>query len=152
MVGRAVSLLAVSLLAGLALGGTPGCSGPAPKTSTIRHDDGPAQFEDLAVFVANNVFRMDPAEGVAMGIHKYDGVLPELTPAGIADQIKLLDRDRDALLRFDAARMSPRHQLERDVLLAELRKRRFALVDLDVYRTNPMSYTGNINLDAVHHP
>jgi len=125
-----------------------GCSSPGPKTSVITSDDVPAQFADLAAFVANHIYRIDPAEGVSAGLHKYDGLLPDLTPAGIADEIKLFERDRDALLRFPSATMTPAQHVERDVLLTELGDRRFRLVDLDVYRTNPMSYLSKINLDA----
>ncbi len=125
-----------------------GCSSPGPKTSVIISDNAPLQFADLAPFVANHIYEVDPAEGVSAGLHKYDGLLPDLTPAGIADQVKLLERDRDALLRFDTAQMTPAQHVERDVLLVELRSRLFRLVDLDVYRTNPMSYLSKLNLDA----
>jgi hypothetical protein len=125
-----------------------GCSSPGPRTSTIIHDDVPEQFADLAYFVANHIYKVDPAEGVSAGLHKYDGLLPDLTPAGIADEVKLLERDRDALLRFDTTKMTPAQHVERDVLVTELENRLFRLVDLDVYRTNPMSYLGKINLDA----
>ncbi len=133
-----------SLLLVLAIG----CSAPGPKTSVIVSDDVPTSFADLASFVANHIYRSDPAEGVSAGLHKYDGLLPDLTPAGIADQTKLLERDRDALIRFDTTKMTPAQHVERDVLLIELRNRLFSLVDLDVYRTNPMSYLSKINLDA----
>src|SRR5687768_2136588 len=117
-----------------------GCSSPGPKTSVIVSDDQPTSFADLAHFVANHIYRTSPATGVSAGLHKYDGLLPDLTPAGIADQIKLLERDRDALLGFDTTKMTPAQHIERDVLLTELRTRLFNLVDLDVYRTNPRSY------------
>src|SRR5687767_10972941 len=125
-----------------------GCSSPGPKTSRIVHDDVPTQFADLAYFVANHIYRIDPTEAVSAGLHKYDGLLPDLTPAGIADEIKLLERDRDALLRFETTKMTPAQHIERDVLVSELKNRLFRLVDLDVYRTNPMSYLAKINLDA----
>ncbi len=133
-----------SLLLVLAIG----CSSPGPKTSVIVSDDALLAFADLAPFVANHIYKVEPAEGVSAGLHKYDGLLPDLTPAGIADQIKLLERDRDALLRFDTTQLTPTQRIERDVLLVELRSRLFQLVDLDVYRTNPMSYLAKINLDA----
>ena len=125
-----------------------GCSSPGPKTSTVVFDDVPERFEDLAYFIANHIYKVDPAEGVTAGLHKYDGLFPDITPAGIADEVKLLERDRDALNRFDTAKMTPAQHIERDVLLIELKNRLFRLVDLDVYRTNPMSYLGKINLDA----
>jgi hypothetical protein len=125
-----------------------GCSSPAPKTSVIVHDDVPERFEDLAFFVAGHLHRNDPADAVSLGHHKFDGVLPDRTPAAIADDIKRLERDRDALLAYASGSLTPLQQDERDVLLAEVRGRLFQLVDLDAFRTNPMSYTPAINLDA----
>lgn len=125
------------------------CSSPrGPKTSTYRSEDVPERFEDLASFIANHLYRAEPADAVSLGLHKFDGQLPDLTPAGLADQVKLLERDRASLAALDPATLTPAQRLDREVLLYELRGRLFRLVDLDVYRTNPMAYAGHINLDA----
>ena len=125
-----------------------GCSSQPPRTSTIRSDDVPEHFEDLAFFIANHLYRMNPADAVSLGLHKYDGELPDRTPAALADQQQLLERDRDALLKFATQEMMPLQHDERDVLLSEIKNRLFRLVDQDAYRTNPMSYSGAINLDS----
>jgi uncharacterized protein (DUF885 family) len=133
-----------------------GCSSSAPSPttpstptpSTYVSEDVPDRFEDLAAFVANQLYRMEPARAVSLGIHKLDGKLPDITPAGLEDQRKRLERARDALVKFDDAALTPLQRVERDVLLYEIRGRLFRLVDLDVYRTNPMTYAGHINLDA----
>ncbi len=125
-----------------------GCSSRSPKTSTVRSDDVPERFEDLAFFIANHLYRLEPAGAVSLGLHKYDGELPERTPAALADQQQLMERDRDALLRFDTKKLTALQHDERDVLLSEIKNVLFRLVDQDVYRTNPMSYSGAINLDS----
>ena len=124
------------------------CTTHAPKTSTITSDDQPERFEDLAYFVANHLYRTDPAEAVSLGLHKYDGQLPDRTPAALEDERKLLEHDRDALAKFSTKQMTALQDDERDVLLAELGGRLFRLVELDAYRTNPMAYSGAIDLDA----
>ena len=123
------------------------CSSPkSPPRASATDGDVPARFEDLTAYVANHLHRTEPHEAVSLGLHKHDGQLPDLTPAGIADQIKLFQRDLAAL---DAAReLTPGQEVEREVLRAALRVRLFRLVDLDVYRTNPMAYAPFINLDA----
>ncbi|CAN5864299.1 DUF885 domain-containing protein [soil metagenome] len=125
---------------------TLGCSSRSPKTSTVTSDDLPTRFEDLAFFVANHLYRMDPADAVSLGLHKFDGELPDRTPAALAEQQALLEHDRDALLRFDTKEMTPLQHDERDVLISEIKNRLFELVDQDAYRTNPMSYSGAIDL------
>ncbi len=127
---------------------TVGCSSKLPTTSTVTSDDVPERFEDLAYFVANHLYRTSPADAVSLGLHKYDGELPDRTPAALEDVQRQLEHDRDVLLRFDTKAMTPLQHDERDVLVSELRNRLFKLVDLDAYRTNPMSYSGAINLDA----
>jgi uncharacterized protein (DUF885 family) len=73
--------------------------------------------------------------------------LPDVTPAALEDVRRLFERDRDALVKIDPKTLTPLQQDERDVLVTELRGRLFRLVEMDVYRKNPMSYTGAINLD-----
>lgn len=128
-----------------------GCSSTqpaAPRTQAFASETVPDRFEDLASFVANHLYRMEPGDAVSLGLHEYDGQLPDITPAGLEDQIKRLERDRDLLATYDDATLTPAQRVERDVLLYEIRGRLFRLVDLDVYRTNPMTYAAHINLDA----
>ncbi len=122
------------------------CSAPGPKTSTVTSDDVPERFEDLAYFVANHLYRTEPASAVSLGLHKFDGVLPDRTPAALTETQRLLEGDRDALLKFDTKQMTPLQHDERDVLLTAIRTRLFTLVDLDAFRRNPMSYSSSINL------
>lgn len=139
MLRRMKAMLAIMLVVG--------CGGSVPRTKTVTADAVPERFEDLAYFVANHLYRTDPASAVSLGLHKFDGLLPDYTPAAIAETQRLLERDRDALIMFDTKAMPPLQQDERDVLLAQLRSRLFSLVDLDELRTDPLSYMGSINLD-----
>src|SRR5690606_19539094 len=97
---RAMRCALVTIALGWMIAGSIGCSAPAPRTSSFSHDDAPPTFADLASHVANHIFREDPAKGVAVGLPKYDGALPDLTPAGIADRVKLFEPGRAALLAF----------------------------------------------------
>jgi len=121
------------------------CSPPA-KTSTTTADDAPQRFEDVAFQVTGHLHRFDPAAAVSLGLHDFDGMLPDRSPAGLDQAVAQLEKDKQALLGAEAA--SPVRKLERDVLVQEIRKRVFQIVDLDVFRTNPMAYSGAINLEA----
>jgi len=118
----------------------------SPKTSTVTTDDAPERFEDVAVSVTGHLHRYDPAEAVSLGLHAFDGVLPDRSPAALDQLIAQLDKDRQALLGAEVT--TTRHKAERDVLLHEVREALFRLVDLDAFRTNPMAYSGAINLDS----
>ena len=121
------------------------CSSP-PRTSTVTADDTPARFEDLTHVVSSHLHRYDPAEAVSQGLHDFDGVLPDHSPRAREQEIAQLKKDRDALRA--AGELSAKQAFERDTLLQEIRARLFFLVEQDSFRTNPMAYSGAINLDA----
>jgi uncharacterized protein (DUF885 family) len=133
----------IAVFAALAL-----CACPSKKPTTARatFDDLPARFEDLAVQVTEHLHRLDPADAVSLGLHEFDGTLPDRSPAALDSAAAQLTRDRAALAAAEVEK--PMHKLERDVLLQRVRTELFRLTELDVYRTNPMAYTGAINLDA----
>ncbi|MEO8702432.1 MAG: DUF885 domain-containing protein [Kofleriaceae bacterium] len=121
------------------------CSSP-PKTSTITADDAPVRFSDTITQVTGHLDRLDPASAVSLGLHDFDGMLPDVSPAALDQMRAQLEKDRTTLLAAEVT--TPREHTERDVLLSEVRKVLFDLVDRDVFRTNPMTYSGAINLDA----
>src|SRR5258705_13407647 len=105
-----------------------GCSSPAkPGPPPPVLEEPPERFDDLAYFVANHLHRIDPAGAVALGHHQYDGLLPDRSPKGLAQAIAQLDHDRSALTAARA--LTARQQLERDVLVHEIRSALFDLVD-----------------------
>jgi uncharacterized protein (DUF885 family) len=120
------------------------CSAP-PKPSPLRVDDLPEHFDDLATAVATHLYQADPAEAVSLGLHDYDGKLPDRSAAGLAATITQLQKDLASLQAAEAT--TPRAKLERDVLIAAVKRNLFQLVDLDAYHTNPMAYSSAINLD-----
>ncbi len=116
----------------------------------IREDtrDAGTRFEELARYVTRDLMAADPGDAVSLGLHTFDGQLPDVSPEGLADQIARFGRARTSLEAIDGKTLSDRQRVEREVLLYELRGRLFRLVDLDVYRTNPMAYSAHVNLDA----
>lgn len=98
------------------------------------------------MLATSHISKYDPAEAVSHGHHEFDGVLPDRSPKALEQTIAQLERDKTALLAADD--LTPSQRIERDVLVHELRTILFRLVDQDVFRTNPMSYSSAINLDA----
>jgi uncharacterized protein (DUF885 family) len=121
------------------------CS-PPPKTTTITADDAPERFDDVAFVVTGHLFRFDPSAGVELGLHEHDGKLPDLSPAGLDQAVAQLDKDRRSLMAAEVSTV--RQRVERDVLLQAVRAELFSRVDLDSYRTNPITALRAVNLDA----
>jgi uncharacterized protein DUF885 len=114
------------------------CSSPT-KTSTIVSDNQSPGFDDLAAQIASHLQQLEPDAAVSLGLHELDGVLPDRSPHALEQAVAQLTKDRDALARMPTS-------LDRDVLLQRLHEKLFELVELDIYRTNPMAYAGAINL------
>ncbi|MDB4955169.1 MAG: hypothetical protein JWO36_2738 [Myxococcales bacterium] len=119
------------------------CSCGSPKSPRS-----PARLAELSTSVLADLDRLAPADAVSLGHHQYDGRLPDLSAAGLAEEIATLDRDRGELEQIDASRLTAAQLEDRDTLVQELRRRLFEDVVLDRYHTNPMAYADAINLDA----
>ena len=120
----------------------------APKPTSTAVDDLPQRFDEMTAAVIQHLYRIEPGDAVVVGLHDYDGKLPDRSPAGIAYAVAQLQRDRTTLEQLAPSTLSGGQREERDVLLQTLRERLFTFVDLDAYHTNPMIYANAINLDA----
>jgi hypothetical protein len=126
------------------------CSKPAHLDSTT-----PGATEDLSpenqafdafaesYYWAHFDFRPDAA--VELGWHKYDGMLPDRSPAAIKKEIDRLHAAAASLDAMDAGKLSHLHQLERQVLVYLTRSERFTLEELDAPHKNPAAYMGAIS-------
>ncbi|HEY6237601.1 MAG TPA: DUF885 family protein, partial [Thermoplasmata archaeon] len=121
----------------------PGSTAPSLPDSGVHDDLTPTESSLIA-----HLFELQPGYAVFLGIHGYDGRLPDLSrPATEAWAAR-----SDALLRelraLDAARLGPARQYDRSLLELLLESPLFDLrhgLDLD---RNPMSYVGSISLTS----
>jgi hypothetical protein len=118
----------------------------SPRTSAKTSDGAAPGWDDLVPLVLGRLHRLEPAGGVRLGLHEFDGVLPDVSPRSLEQAAAQLEQDRRALLA--AGPLTPVQELERAALLQELRSRLFDLVDRDLHRTSPLAYTSAINLNA----
>ena len=96
--------------------------------------------------VLGHLFAITPSNAVSLGLHDYDGKLPEMSPAAITADLAELAEDRRTLEAFSPA--TPLEREERDTLLVGVRGAVFNLGDFDVRHTNPMEAANDFNLDA----
>ena len=133
-----VSAFAMSLLAACGKSETPASSTPASQAAS---DDSawPAFVEQFleAHYAAN------PAFGVGVGRHEFDGQLPDWSPAGIGKEIERLEQARGKALEYSDAALSPKQRFQRgyfvyvmDNLLFWLRDARAPFNNSDYYFSN----------------
>ncbi len=85
-------------------------------------------------------FEFRPHAAIQLGYHQYDGKVPDRSAAAIAAEIDRLAAARAELEAIDPAALSPAHRLDREVLLAEIRKELFDLRERRRPQRDPIYY------------
>lgn len=142
------------LLVLTALVATQACGGgtAAPVAPPPREPPPPGRPAGAASFDAardaffDGYLERSPTFAARLGFHQHDGMLPDVSARGLAAQAAWLKGQEAAFARVAPADLEPAQQIERDVILTQIRGDRF---DLEVARwpsTNPMSYLDRLAL------
>ena len=91
-----------------------------------------AFFEDL--------FRLNPVEATAVGMHAHDDRWPDLTETGRRERLRFLERWEAELRGFEDAALVPDERIDRDLILGEIAARRFAETELREECWDPLSW------------
>ncbi len=109
---------------------------------------GTSDLDALEREVIDHLFALQPSYAVALGLHEYDGRLPDLT----RESTDRWSRAADALLArlnaWDASTVSPPRQLDLLLLRLLLEGPLFDLRELHELERNPMSYVGTFSLTS----
>lgn len=137
--------LAAALLA-LACGSPPpkkAPKGPPPPPPGPTPDQ---RFTQAADAYYDEYMKRYPTLAVALGLHQYDGVLPDVTAQGLAAQVEWLRASLSTFDRFDPAAFTELRAMEREVVLTSIRGQLF---ELDVRKrpfSDPMWYPEHLEL------
>ena len=123
-----------------------GCTTPPPHLTRSRDAD-PA-YRALADEYLTGYLAWRPQEGVALGLHEYDGKVTDLSRASIEREHARLRQFRQKLGAIDGKQLERRNDVQRRMLLASIDG---ALLDFEVMRSharNPMTYAGAIDTNV----
>lgn len=81
------------------------------------------QFQSISHRFLTDAMRLSPVEATAMGEHKYDALLPDMSPAGRAERRNTWQQLLARLGGIDPARLSRENQVNMALLKNELRYR-----------------------------
>lgn len=98
--------------------------------------------------VVEHLFRLSPAGAVGLGVHSYDGLLPDLSPASTAEWVR---GAKDLLARLgslDRAALPKERRLDRTLLRLRLSSELFGLTEYPYYDRLPLCYITPIELNA----
>jgi uncharacterized protein (DUF885 family) len=121
---------------------------PALKCATLDDvtPDTAEQFSAVVNAAYQEHFTFRPAAAVDLGIHDYDGKLPDHSPTAIRAEIARLEGVKKALEGFSRSRLADADWLDREVFLNEVKSELFDLKTLDVPFQQPLFYTSAVNI------
>lgn len=93
-------------------------------------------------------FAFRPSFAVELGLHEYDGKVPDRSATAIGAEVQRLAAAEAELTAVDAAQLSRTRQLEREILLAEIRKERYELEVRKRPTRDPFFYLFKFSLNA----
>jgi uncharacterized protein (DUF885 family) len=106
-----------------------------------------AAFRSLADEFLAGYLKWRPQIGTALGWHEYDGRITEFSPRSLAVELARLEGFDRRLTGVETNSLSPGAFYDFRILRAAVRKELFKFKERDVYRQNPMTYAGALNVN-----
>lgn len=110
---------------------------PAAARAAIPAD---LQFKALGDAYIAAIERISPVEATALGLHGSDGRLPDITPAGRLARQREWQRLLARIGQIDPAKLGRDQQVDRAMLVNELRYRLWSDLTLQEWAWNPQAY------------
>ena len=110
---------------------------PAAARAAIPAD---LQFKALGDAYIAAIERISPVEATALGLHGSDGRLPDITPAGRLARQREWQRLLARIGQIDPAKLGRDQQVDRAMLVNELRYRLWTDLTLQEWAWNPQAY------------
>ncbi len=98
--------------------------------------------------IADHLFALQPSYAVGLGLHDYDGRMPDLSVASTERWATGADRLLIRLAGIDDERLSPDRRIDRFLLRLLLEGPLFDLRESRDLDRNPMSYVGSVSLTS----
>ena len=105
-------------------------------------------FEDAAEQILQALWEQYPSTASGMGLHQYDGRLPDLSRRALAGRAREIERGIEDLERIDITALSATNYYDHHILTAALRKELLELTELRWHETNPMELLWHIELSG----
>ncbi|MGI0053190.1 MAG: DUF885 domain-containing protein [Thermoplasmata archaeon] len=107
-----------------------------------------AELASIESAVIDRLFELSPGYAVFLGLHRYDGRIPNLTRPATELWTVGARADLARLRELPGDRLPPGRDLDRTLLELLLESAIFDLADSREYDRNPMAYVGHLSLTA----
>ena len=115
------------------------------QTASNGHQAGTA-LEELSQRLIAEHWGFYPTVGARIGLHEYDGRLPDLSPSQINRRIKEIRRGQSELRTMDPSSMRDDELLSYRLLDLLLKRELFTFEEMRPLESNPMRQTGFLNM------
>ena len=115
------------------------------QTASNGHEAG-AALEELSQRLIAEHWGFYPTAGARIGLHEYDGRLPDLSPSQINRRIKEIRRGQSELRTMDPSSMRDDELLSYRLLDLLLKRELFTFEEMRPLESNPMRQTGFLNM------
>lgn len=136
---KRLALIAALPLAALTLTALPVDAAKTP-VAAVKSPRADAAFKALTQRFIASAMRLSPVEATALGIHDFDGQLPDITAQGRTARVAEWRAILAELARINPAALSRDNQVDYAILTNELRYRIFANDELQEWAWNPLGY------------
>jgi uncharacterized protein (DUF885 family) len=106
------------------------------------------QFDALVDAILEDFYASRPTEARWLGLHQYDGLVPDHSRTGLAARVARLNEQTAALEEIASDTLSDEERFDRDLLLAQLRLEHFQLTALRDRARNPIVWSDDIDLSG----
>src|SRR5271170_5451483 len=107
-----------------------------------------AELDPLERAIVDHSFVLQPGTAVGLGLHDYDGLVPDLSSAGTEQWSATADGLLARLARIRDADLSADRRIDRLLLQLLLEGSLFSLRESKDLDRNPMSYVGAVSLTS----
>ena len=89
----------------------------------------------------DGVFKLEPHYATELGVHDYDGLMPDMSPDGVKKETRF---DKDYLKKFeavDAASLSEKDRLDLALVVNQIKDKLLEVEEIASYKRNPSNYS-----------
>ncbi|MCH8299361.1 MAG: DUF885 domain-containing protein [Candidatus Marinimicrobia bacterium] len=107
-----------------------------------------AGWDSFVTDFMETYFVANPTFAVAAGLHEFDGILPDWSPATIDANVAKLHSQRHAAMAFESSMLSDEQRFEREYLVSIIEKELFQLEKVKLPYNNPLYYYWQFDPDV----
>ncbi len=121
---------------------------PIPRPPTDRAAD--ARFYAQAESYLDAMMRLNPYVATYLGYHRFDALMDDLTPEGIAERTAFYEDARRRFAAVDRARLSLGASIDLDLVRTDIESSLFSLLELRPHENDPLLYNDILGYGSLY--